>query len=46
MKQKNAIVRVFVLYSHYGDSIPSKKLDEHEPFESMSLLAALIFLLK
>ena len=37
---------VSVLYSHYGDSISSKKLNRHQAFESMSLLGALIFLFK
>ena len=31
-----AILRVFVLYSHYGDSSSSKKLNEHLAFESES----------
>ena len=38
--------RAFVLYSHYDDSISSKKLNVHQAFESMSLSGALIFLLK
>ena len=41
-----AILRVFVLYSHYGDSMSSKKLNGHQAFGCMSLLGALIFLLK
>ena len=41
-----AILRVFVLHSHYDDSISSKKLNVHHAFESMSRLGALIFLLK
>ena len=40
------ILRVFVLYSHYGDSISSRKLNGQQAFESMSLLGALILLLK
>ena len=30
-------IHVFVLYSHYGYSISSKKLNGHQAFESMSL---------
>ena len=37
-----AILRVFVSYSHSGDSISSKKLNGHQAFESMDLLGALI----
>ena len=40
------ILRVFVLYSYYGDSSSSRKLNEHQAFESMSLLGARFFLLK
>ena len=36
----------FVLYSHYGDSISSKKLNGQQAFECMSLLGALDFVLK
>ena len=35
-----------VLYSHYGDSISSKKLNGQQAFECMSLLGALDFVLK
>ena len=38
------IFGVFVLYSHYGDSSSSKKFNEHQAFESMDLLGALISL--
>ena len=41
-----AMIRVFVLYSHYSDSISSEKLNGHQAFESMSVLGTLIFLLK
>ena len=41
-----AVLRVFVLYSHYGDSGSSKKLNGHHAFESMCLSGALISLLK
>ena len=41
-----AILRVFVWYSHYGDSSSSKKLNGHQAFESMSLLGALSSFLK
>ena len=41
-----AVLRVFGLYSHYDDSISSKKLNAHLAFESRSLLSAFIFLLK
>ena len=37
-----AILRVFVLYSHYGDSILSKKLNGHQAVKSMGLLGAII----
>ena len=33
-----AILCGFVLYSHYGDSILSKKLNGHQTFASLSLL--------
>ena len=39
-----AILRVFVLYSYYDDSISSKKLNVHHAFESMSILGELFFL--
>ena len=42
----SAILYVFVLYSHYGDGVSTKKLNGHQAFESMSVLGALIFLLK
>ena len=42
----NAILRVFVLYSHYGYSISSEKLNGHQAFESLGLLGALTFLFK
>ena len=32
-----AILRVFVLYSHYGYNISSKKLNAHQALESMNL---------
>ena len=34
----SAILRVFVLYSHYSDSISSKKPNRHQAIGSMSLL--------
>ena len=40
------VLDVFVLYSHYGDSISSKKLNGHQAFETMGLLGALISPLK
>ena len=41
-----AILHVFVFYSHYGESIPSEKLNEHQAFEYMSLFGVLTFLFK
>ena len=41
-----AILRVFALYSHYGNSISNEKLNEHQTFESLGLLGALTFLFK
>ena len=41
-----AILRVFVLYSHYGYSISNEKLNGHQDFESLGLLGALTFLIK
>ena len=41
-----AILHDFVLYSQYGDSSKSENLNGHQAFESMSLLGALISLLK
>ena len=40
------VLDVFVLYSHYGDSISSKKLNGHQAFETMGLFGALISPLK
>ena len=41
-----AILRVFVLYSHYGYSISNEKLNGHQAFESLGPLGALTFLFK
>ena len=41
-----AILRVFVLYSHYGYSILNEKLNGHQALESLGLLGALTFLFK
>ena len=41
-----AILRIFVLYSHYGYSISNEKLNGHQAFESLGLLGALTFLFK
>ena len=41
-----AILRVFVLYSHYGYSISNEKLNIHQAFETLGLLGALIFVFK
>ena len=41
-----ANLHVFVLYSHYGDSSSSKKLNGHQAFEFMSLLGAVFSLFK
>ena len=38
-----AILRVFVLYSHYGDSSSNDKLNGNQAFESLGLLEALTF---
>ena len=40
-----AILRVFVLHSHYGYSISNEKLNGHQAFESLYLLGALTFFL-
>ena len=42
----SAILRTFVFYFHYGDSISSEKINGHHTFESISLVGAFIFLLK
>ena len=41
-----AILRVFVLYSHYGYNISNEKLNGHQAFESLGLLGAITFLFK
>ena len=38
-----AIVRVFVIYSHYDDGISSKELNKDQAFGSTSLLGSLFF---
>ena len=41
-----AILRDFVLYSHYGDSSSRKKLNGHHAFGFVNLLEAFVSLLK
>ena len=38
-----AILRVFVLHSHYGYSISNEKLNGHKAFESLGLLEHSVF---
>ena len=41
-----AILRVFVLYSHYCYSISNEKLNGRQAFESLGLLGVLTFFFK
>ena len=41
-----AILRAFVLYSHYGYSISNEKLNGHQAFESLGLLRSTHFSLQ
>ena len=41
-----AILRVFVLYSHYGYGVSNEMLNGQQAFEYLGLLGALTFLLK
>ena len=41
-----SIIRVLVLYFHYGYSISTEKLTGHQAFESLGLSGALTFLFK